>query len=59
MDPERFGRQMGAVWDGLQLRWLTGAGFDLTEEIMAAFRALSRQDAVEAKRALQALAAEI
>lgn len=59
VDAERFGRQMVAVWDGLQLQWLTGADFDLVEEVVAAFRALSRQDAMEAKRALEALVAGI
>ncbi len=57
VDPERFARQMVAVWDGLQSQWLIDPSFDLADEVVAAFRTLAREDAMAAKRAMEALAA--
>lgn len=57
VDPNRFARQMVALWDGLQSQWLIDPSFDLAEEVVAAFRTLAREDAMSAKRAMEALAA--
>ncbi len=57
VDPEQFARQMVAVWDGLQLQWLAEPTFALTEEVKRAFRTLGRFDLVEARRAIEELAA--
>lgn len=59
VEPEQFARQMVAVWDGLQAQWLADPDFDLAAEVTAAFRSLTRADLVEAKRALEALAADL
>ena len=59
IDPERFARQMVAVWDGLQSQWLVSPDFDLADEVATAFRGLARQDVMAARRAMEALAAEL
>jgi AcrR family transcriptional regulator len=59
IDPEPFGRQMIAVWDGLQAQWLVNPSFDLANEVIEAFRRLTRQEAMQAKRAMNELAAQL
>lgn len=59
VNPEHFARQFVAAWDGLQTQWLLEPSFDLADEVSTAFRALARVDAMEARRALEALAAGI
>jgi AcrR family transcriptional regulator len=59
IDPDRFARQMVAIWDGLQTQWLIDPDFDLGAEVAAAFRSLTRADAMAARRAIAQLAAEI
>ena len=56
VDPDRFARQLTAVWDGLQEQWLIDPDFDLGNEIAQAFIALTRADAMAAKRALAEVA---
>lgn len=57
--PERFAVQMAAIWDGLTTQWLIDPTLDLTAEVLEAFRRLSGQDAMEAKRAMEQLAADL
>ncbi len=52
-------RQMIAVWNGLQSQWLTDPTFDLADEIVQAWRRLTGQPAMEAKKALEALLDQI
>lgn len=59
VDPDRFGREMVAVWDGLQTQWLAEPDFDLGDAVAEAFRALTRADIMDAKRAIESLAAEL
>lgn len=56
VDPERFARQLMALWDGLQTEWLVAPSFDLGAEVGAGLRALARRDAVLAREAVGALA---
>ncbi|MHA6513832.1 TetR/AcrR family transcriptional regulator [Tessaracoccus sp. Z1128] len=58
-DPVRMARQFVAVWDGLQQSWLIRRDFDLTEEIIEAFREISGQNAMEARAAVQDLLSRI
>lgn len=58
-DPVRMARQFVAVWDGLQQSWLIRRDFDLTEEIIEAFREISGQTAMEARAAVQDLLSRI
>ena len=48
-------RHLIAVWNGLQSQWLTDPAFDLADEIVQAWRRLTGQPAMEAKRALEAV----
>ncbi len=59
VEPARFSVQMAAIWDGLTIRWLIDPTLDLPAEVLEAFRRLSGQDAMEAKRAMEQLAAEL
>jgi AcrR family transcriptional regulator len=56
VEPERFGRQLVALWEGLQTQWLVDPSFDLGTEVGAALRTLARRDAVLAREAVEALA---
>lgn len=57
LEPEAVARRVVAVWDGLQAQWLVDPTFSLADEILAAFRQLSGQNVMEARRAIaQALA---
>jgi hypothetical protein len=56
VEPERFARQLMALWDGLQTEWLVTPSFDLGAEVGAGLRALARRDAVLAREAVGALA---
>jgi hypothetical protein len=53
VDPERFGREIVASWDGVQAQWLVHRDFDLADAVTAAFRRLSREDATETKRTME------
>lgn len=57
IDPARFARQMAAIWDGLQSRWLVSRDFDLPSAVEDAYRHLEGEHLAQAKRALQQLAA--
>jgi AcrR family transcriptional regulator len=46
VDPERFGRQLVALWDGAQAQWLLDPTTDLGAEVAAGLRVLARHDAV-------------
>ncbi|HEY0215025.1 MAG TPA: TetR/AcrR family transcriptional regulator [Cellulomonas sp.] len=59
VDPERFGRQLVALWDGLQTQWLVDPSFDLGAEVGAGLRVLARRDAVLAREAVEALAGRL
>lgn len=54
VDPERFARELMALWDGLQAQWLLDPSLDLGAEVAAGLRALARRDAVLAREALDA-----
>jgi AcrR family transcriptional regulator len=49
VDPERFGRQLVALWDGAQAQWLVDPSLDLGAEVAAGLRVLARRDEVEAR----------
>ncbi|MFB4267883.1 TetR/AcrR family transcriptional regulator [Nonomuraea sp. GTA35] len=51
LDPAEAARQAIAVWDGLQTQWLADPVFDLGEAIVTAFRRLTGQNWMEARRA--------
>lgn len=59
LDPESVARQMIGVWNGLQSQWLTNPTFDLADEIVQAWRRLTGQPAMEAKKAIEALLDQI
>ena len=39
VDPERFGREIVAIWDRVQAQWLVHRDFDLADAVTAAFPA--------------------
>jgi AcrR family transcriptional regulator len=53
VDPAAFGRQLAALWEGLELQWLAEPSLDLAEEIVQAFRAITRHNEMAARRALE------
>ncbi|WP_427118165.1 TetR/AcrR family transcriptional regulator [Pseudarthrobacter scleromae] len=57
VDPDRFGREIVAIWDGLQAQWLVNRDFDLADAVGNAFRRLCREDVMETKRTMEQLAA--
>ena len=59
IEPERFARQLIAVWDGLQIQWLAQPDFDLATEVIETFHFLARTDLMAARRAIAKLAAEL
>jgi AcrR family transcriptional regulator len=59
LDPDSVARQMMACWNGLQSQWLTDPSFDLADEIVQAWRRLTGQPAMEAKKAIEALLDQI
>lgn len=59
VDPGRFGRQLMALWDGLQAQWLVDPSFDLGAEVAAGLRVLARRDAVLARAAVESVAQQI
>ncbi|HQE32929.1 MAG TPA: TetR/AcrR family transcriptional regulator [Propionibacteriaceae bacterium] len=59
LDVDSVARQMIAVWNGLQSQWLTDPSFDLADEIVQAWRRLTGQPAMEAKKALEQLLDQI
>lgn len=59
VNPEQFARQMIALWDGLQMQKLSDPLLDLPGQVVDAYRSLARVDLLEARRALQSLAAEL
>ncbi|UGQ12758.1 TetR/AcrR family transcriptional regulator [Yinghuangia sp. ASG 101] len=52
LDPVEVARQVIAVWDGLQAQWLVDPAFDLGDHLVAAFRRLTAQNWMEARRTL-------
>lgn len=52
LDPERVARRLVALWDGLQVQWLTTPDFDLAGEIQQAFRQLTGQAVMEVRAAI-------
>lgn len=42
--PERFGRQLVALWEGLEAQWMVDPRFDLAAELGAAVRLAARHD---------------
>ncbi|WP_169746736.1 TetR/AcrR family transcriptional regulator [Demequina silvatica] len=44
VDPERFGRQLVALWEGLETQWLIDPSFDLAREVGQALRIAARRD---------------
>ncbi|HEY0189267.1 MAG TPA: TetR/AcrR family transcriptional regulator [Cellulomonas sp.] len=59
VDPAQFGRQLVALWDGLQTQWLVDPAFDLGTEVGAGLRTLARHDAVLARAAVERLATRL
>jgi AcrR family transcriptional regulator len=58
IDAESAARHLLAVWGGLQNQWLVDPAFDLAVELQQAFRRLTGQPTMEARRRLeQALSA--
>ncbi|MDQ0675076.1 AcrR family transcriptional regulator [Pseudarthrobacter siccitolerans] len=55
VDPRSVGRQLLAVWSGLQGQWLVDPSFNLVDEVSEAFRRLSGQRSMEAKQRLDEL----
>lgn len=58
-DPDQMARLFIASWDGLQQLWLIRRDFDLSAEILTAFREISGQAAMEARQAVEDLLARI
>ncbi|RMI09501.1 TetR/AcrR family transcriptional regulator [Cellulomonas triticagri] len=56
VEPDRFARQLMALWEGLQAQWLVDPSFDLGAEVAAGVRVLARRDAVLAREAVESLA---
>ena len=52
LDPVEVARQVVAVWDGLQTQWLVDPAFDLGDVLVSAFRRLTAQNWMEARRLL-------
>jgi len=59
VDPDQFARQMIALWDGLQMQKLADPSLDLPAQVTDAYRRLARMDLMQARRALETLAAEL
>ncbi|QSZ55587.1 MULTISPECIES: TetR family transcriptional regulator C-terminal domain-containing protein [Micrococcaceae] len=59
VDPERFARQMIAVWDGLQMQKLVDPSIDLEWEVEQAYKGLARTDLMAARRAMEELVSSI
>lgn len=59
VDPDDFARQMVAVWDGLQIQWLSDPTFDLPKAVEDVFLHLSRADTMKTKRAIESFAADL
>lgn len=59
LDPDSVARHMVAIWNGLQSQWLIDPSFDLADEIVQAWRRLTGQPAMEAKKALEQLLDQI
>lgn len=55
LDPDRIGRRLVAVWDGLQAQWLVDPSFDLAAEVQDTFRQLSGQNVMEVREAIDAV----
>lgn len=57
LDPEITARQILASWIGLEALWLLDPSFDFADSVKRVVRQLTRQDAMEAKQAMEQLAA--
>ncbi|TLM83559.1 TetR/AcrR family transcriptional regulator [Pseudarthrobacter sp. NamE2] len=55
LDPHAVARQVAAVWSGLRMQWLVNPTFDLASEVSQAFKALTGQSIMEAKRSINDL----
>ena len=58
LDPQAVARQIVAVWSGLRMQWLVNPSFDLASEVSQAFRALTGQPLMEAKRKIDGFLTE-
>lgn len=52
LDPVQVARQVIATWDGLQAQWLVDPAFDLGDHLVSAFRRLTAQNWMDARRTL-------
>lgn len=59
LDPVAVARQLVGVWRGLQSQWLVEPDFDLADEVRGAFRRLTGEDTMQAKRAITEVLAAI
>lgn len=59
VDPEQFAQQMIALWDGLQMQKLADPSLDLPAQVTDAYKRLARVDLIQARRALESLAADL
>jgi hypothetical protein len=59
IDHDDAARQMLAVWDGLQVKWLTALDFDLADKVNQAFRRLTGQPTMEARHMLDRVLSQI
>lgn len=50
IDPHSAARQMMGAWNGLQGQWLVDPSFDLAQEVALAFRRLTGQPTMEARK---------
>lgn len=58
LDPQLTARQILSSWIGLEAMWLLDPSFDFTHSVEAVVRQLTRQDAMEARQAIEQLAAQ-
>ncbi|MET8979470.1 TetR/AcrR family transcriptional regulator [Streptomyces sp. NPDC004539] len=59
LDRAAVGRQLIALWDGLQAQWLVSPSFDLTQELVRGFRALTLRDVMETRKAMQQFVSQL
>lgn len=59
LDPDRVGRQLQAVWAGLQALWSVDPSFDLAADLEDAFRRLTGQRELRARTELGELAGRL
>lgn len=59
LDPQVVARKVVAVWSGLRMQWLINPSFDLASEVSQAFKALTGQPVMEAKRKIAEVISEM